>query len=197
MKTTDQILKIKATVLYILQNIKEGVDYIHLFKIMYFAQQEHLVRFGMPIFDDTFFARKHGPVPSCTYKTLRFAEGMSGWNVTEELKDFANTLRIEQKDGHQVVFVKDGICCDMDELSESNIEILDKWIANCKDTRPFELSELSHDNAWKQAIAETSKTGEPAKMYLYEIAKAGGAKGGTLQLIKERQETLEGLQWMI
>lgn len=67
MKTTDQILKIKAVVSYILQQIPEGLDYIHLFKMMYFAQQEHLVIYGIPIFDDSFVARKHGPVPTFTY----------------------------------------------------------------------------------------------------------------------------------
>ena len=40
MKTIDQILKIKAVVLYILKAFPEGVDYIHLFKVMYFAQQD-------------------------------------------------------------------------------------------------------------------------------------------------------------
>ena len=39
MKTIDHILKIKAVVLYILKAFPEGVDYIHLFKVMYFAQQ--------------------------------------------------------------------------------------------------------------------------------------------------------------
>lgn len=39
MKTIEQILKIKAVVLYILKAFPEGVDYIHLFKVMYFAQK--------------------------------------------------------------------------------------------------------------------------------------------------------------
>ena len=42
MKTIEQILKIKAVVLYILKAFPEGVDYIHLFKVMYFAQQDQL-----------------------------------------------------------------------------------------------------------------------------------------------------------
>ena len=42
MKTIDQILKIEAVVLYILKAFPEGVDYIHLFKVMYFAQQDQL-----------------------------------------------------------------------------------------------------------------------------------------------------------
>ena len=54
MKTIEQIQKIKAVVLYILKQLPQGVDYIHLFKIMYFAQQEHLVIYGLPLLDDTF-----------------------------------------------------------------------------------------------------------------------------------------------
>lgn len=46
MKTIEQILKIKAVVLYILKAFPEGVDYIHLFKVMYFAQQDQLKEYG-------------------------------------------------------------------------------------------------------------------------------------------------------
>lgn len=53
MKTIDQILKIKAVVLYILKAFPEGVDYIHLFKVMYFAQQDQLKEYGLPIMYDT------------------------------------------------------------------------------------------------------------------------------------------------
>lgn len=60
MKTKDQILKIRATVLYILQSFPCGIDYIKLFKILYFAQQMHLVNYGRTIIDDTFQARQYG-----------------------------------------------------------------------------------------------------------------------------------------
>ena len=49
MKSAEQILKIKATVLYVLSHSPQGMDYIHLFKIMYFAQQRHLVTYGSPL----------------------------------------------------------------------------------------------------------------------------------------------------
>ena len=71
MKTIDQILKIKAVVLYILKAFPEGVDYIHLFKVMYFAQQNQLKEYGLPIIYDTFVARKHGPVPAQCPQALR------------------------------------------------------------------------------------------------------------------------------
>ena len=73
MKTSDQISKIKATLLYILNHFPQGVDYIKLFKILYFAQQDHLVKYARPIVEDSFCALKHGPVPSFTYKALQYA----------------------------------------------------------------------------------------------------------------------------
>ena len=49
MKSPEQINKIEAVVLYILQHFKDGVDYIKLFKIMYFAQREYLATYGLTI----------------------------------------------------------------------------------------------------------------------------------------------------
>ncbi|MBR4324278.1 MAG: hypothetical protein IKP73_01980 [Bacteroidales bacterium] len=47
MKSKDQISKIQAVVAYILKKVPQGLDYIHLFKIMYFAQQEYLIVWGL------------------------------------------------------------------------------------------------------------------------------------------------------
>ena len=54
MKSKDDILKIRATVLYLLNKFPEGVDYIKLFKIIYFAQQRHLSTYGRVIINETF-----------------------------------------------------------------------------------------------------------------------------------------------
>lgn len=75
MKTFTQIAKIKAVILYIMQSFPQGVDYIKLFKILYFAQQDHLVKYGKVLVEDSFRALKHGPVPTYTYKALQIAEG--------------------------------------------------------------------------------------------------------------------------
>lgn len=195
MKTTDQILKIKSTVLYILEKMPEGVDYIHLFKTLYFAQQEHLVRYGMPIMDDSFMARKHGPVAALTYKVLRGVEGKV--NVTDEhLFDFMQSVKVEMIEGHQIVSICNGVTCDVDELSVSNTKVLDKWIDKCKDIESFDLSDLSHDEAWQTAKSKTELTGEDTKITLYDMAKAAGANDAMLGVIRERQINSRELQWI-
>lgn len=194
MKTTDQILKIKAVVEYILQQFSNGVDYIHLFKIMYFAQEEHLAIYGTPLMDESFVARKHGPVPSLTYKVLRVAEGKIV-DTTGELTSFVSDLTLCSIGGHQVVRVKNNVC-DLDELSNSNIRILDNWINKCKDLESFDLSELSHDAAWQKAVSQTERTGEDTKISLYDMAAAGGASKDMLKVVKERQLNRRALQWI-
>lgn len=195
MKTVDQILKIKSTVLYVLGKMPKGMDYIHLFKTLYFAQQEHLVRYGMPIMDDSFMARKHGPVAALTYKVLRGAEGKV--DVTDEcLRDFIQSVSVEIVDGHQIITVANGVTCDVDELSVSNMKVLDKWIDKCKDIESFDLSDLSHDDAWQAAKSKTDLTGEDTKITLYDMAKAAGANDAMLGVIRERQINSRELQWI-
>ena len=176
MKTIDQILKIKAVVLYILKALPEGVDYIHLFKVMYFAQQNQLKEYGLPIIYDTFVARKHGPVPTLTYKVLRGVEGKAEIS-SPELKDFADSLKVElSHDGHQLILASKQAVCDMDELSVADVKMLDKWIDKCKGVDSFDLSDKSHeDKAWKRAKRQADKTGEDTKITMYEMADAAGA----------------------
>jgi uncharacterized phage-associated protein len=194
MKTIDQILKIKAVVLYILKQLPQGVDYIHLFKIMYFAQQEHLVTYGLPLVDDTFVARKHGPVATLTYKVLHCVEGKDVIK-TSDLNDFTQCLSIRMEDNHQIVTAKPESVCDMDELSGSNQKILDKWIKKCKDVEAFDLADMSHDKAWLKAKKQAEKTGEDTKIPLVDIAQAAGATKEMLGVIRERQLNQYSLQW--
>lgn len=186
MKSVDQIQKIKAVVLYVLEKLGTGVDYIHLFKMMYFAQQNHLVVYGLPLMEDTFKARKHGPVPSVTYKVVRKVEGKPV-DMMQGLDDFCDSIEVRMEDGHQMVYRKTNVSCDMDELSVSNIRILDQWIEKLRDVTSFALSGLSHDEAWKKAKAEAERTGEDIAMTLVDIAAAGGASEAMQDIIRERQ----------
>lgn len=192
MKSVDQILKIKAVMAYILQQIPEGLDYIHLFKTMYFAQQDHLVTYGLPLMDDAFEARKHGPVPAFTYKALRGLEGKCAID-SPEMKDFAEAFALAQQQPHQVVKLSGNYTCDMDELSKSNVIILDKWISKCREMDAYDLSDLSHDSAWQAAMSMTAKTGEATRIAQYSIAEAGGAPEAMLEVIRERQLNRQAL----
>lgn len=189
MKTSDQILKIKSTILYILEKFPEGIDYIRLFKIMYFAQRQHLVVYGTPLMEDTFVARKLGPVPAFSYKVMKYKEGalLDKCVITDELKDVADSISISVLGDIQMVKKESNVMFDSDELSVSNIKMLDESIEFCKNKDSKELSQLSHDKAWQFSDKIYKETGENVPMTYYKIAEAGNATKAMLKVIKERQ----------
>jgi uncharacterized phage-associated protein len=71
--STYERQKLVEVVLYIL-NKTGGLDYYHLFKVMYFAEREHLASWGDRITADEFHALPHGPVPTLLYDAIKKKE---------------------------------------------------------------------------------------------------------------------------
>jgi len=131
MKTKDEIDKIKASVLYILAQFPEGVDIIKLFKIMYFAEKEHLINYGRSITRDSFHALKHGPVPSFTYKAIQVKQGKM--KETSDLNEIAAAIIIS---GDKIYA---GMNADLDEFSISDRKCLDNAINECKNVDSYTI----------------------------------------------------------
>ena len=184
MKTLNQIEKIKAVILYIMQSFPEGVDYIKLFKILYFAQRDHLARYGKVIVEDSFRALKHGPVPTYTYKGLQIAEGKS---LEGDFKDFLENIKVREKK----VFVTS--MPDMDYISGADRRSLDKAIEKYKDIDPYDLSELSHDSAWLEAMRRIQDDPQKNFITIIDIARAGNATKEMVDYIREKQFLREAL----
>lgn len=182
MKTQEQIDNIKAVVLYILQHFKNGVDYIKLFKIMYFAQREYLSTYGLCVVEDTFKARPRGPVPSLTYKVVKMVENGENFNEFPDLKDFADSISVDKD---QRVTAK--VAPDMDWIAEMEHKVLDETISKYKDVPSDELSEMSHDAAYKKVVKLMETDPERDTMTRIDMAKAGGASKGTIEYIREEQ----------
>lgn len=185
MKDIDQILKIRATVLYVLNAFPDGVDYIKLFKILYFAQRQHLVEYGRTIFDDTFQARQFGPVSGFIRKGLKLKELAKSLSPDFEL--FAVGIDIIINPECQII--KSSQQADRDELSLSEIKCLDRYITEFKDMKSSDVSKISHkDSAWIKAYERSKKDPQMRSMTILEIAEAGGANQNTLAYIKENLE---------
>ena len=187
MKTDNEISKIKASLLYIIKSFPKGVDYIKLFKIMYFAQQGNLVKYGKPIFNATFHALKHGPVPSFTYKCIHILDGRL--EPIEELHNFNVSFSVADS----MVFATEHP--DMDELSKSDIKSLDAAIKKYKDINSYDLSKLSHDKAWKEANKRAQNDPEQDRISLIETAKAGKAPSAMIDYIREKEQLKRSLSF--
>lgn len=179
MKTLDEILKMRACVLYVLQQLDKETDFIKLFKILYFAQREHLVKYGRGVIGDTFHALRFGPVPSFIYKALQMAQGRIDLDAGFEL--FVDGIVVSDNS-----LVSSSVKPDMDELSLSDIACLDKYITKYKDFDSYKLSNRSHyDRAWREAFLRSTDDPEKDVMTVLDIAKAGNAKPGVIAYIKE------------
>lgn len=183
MKSLDDIKKIESVVLYVLQYFKDGLDYIKLFKIIYFAQRDYLANYGKILCPDTFKARQYGPVPSLSDKVIKLVE-LESENITSypDLKDFCESIKVENK---LVYALKSP---DLDYLSKKERDCLDKSYNYCKDKdSKKELSPESHDTAYESAYERYSKDPQLGTLTNMEIAKAGGATDSMLAYIREKE----------
>lgn len=182
MKTQEQIDSIKAVVLYILQHFKDGVDYIKLFKIMYFAQRKYLSTYGLCVVEDTFKARPRGPVPSLTYKVVKMVENGDSFDECPDLKDFADSVTVDKEQKVSALLEP-----DMDYIAAMERKVLDETIETYKDVPSEKLSEMSHDAAYKKACKMMELDPERDTMTRLDIARAGGASKEMIEHIREYQ----------
>ena len=127
-------------ILYIAHHI-DRKDIHRICKILYFADQEHLSRYGRSITGDTYIAMAYGPVPSKIEDIFKAVRGDSFfYEYADELRDyfeFTNKYYLNPKKE-----------ANLDYLSETDIECLDNSISKCKELSFNQLTELSHDIAW-------------------------------------------------
>ncbi len=121
-------------ILYLARRVKIS-DFIHICKILYFADKIHLERYGRFLCGDYYVAMKNGPVPSGVYDILKFRRDMGGTDFMVQ-------------EGFNVVPLRDAA---PDYLSDSDHECLDRAIAQYGSMSGYYLIQESHDAAWKAA----------------------------------------------
>lgn len=182
--TQDDILKLKSAFLYIL-NKKRYIDHFHVFKILYFADRDHLAKYGRRIINDTFCALQDGPVPSNLYDTVKYKNGHLRNPEYYNSADFQSILNSFETGGEDAYYyLSPSEKPDLDELSKSDRECLDASYAEYIDVNYGDLSKLSHDTAWKKAWKNKSSS----PMDFLDIAVAGGANEELIEYIKETED---------
>lgn len=161
--------KIEGTVhllLYILQKLGGRSDIHKLFKILYFAEQKHLVRFGATISQDHYHAMKNGPVPSIAYDIYK--------SVKEGGVSYARYFSAIDRFSIEALEAP-----DMDFLSESEMRCIDESVRENKGLSFNALTEKSHDEAWNQ-------TAQDREISPVAIARAGGADSHMVKYIEHQ-----------
>lgn len=125
--------------LYVANRVKRR-DIHKVFKILYFADMYHLLKYGRAITGDRYIAMKYGPVPSSIYDMVKIVRGDS-WYVDDDLKAFFSVK------GQLLNPLRDA---DFDYLSESDIAELNRAIQAYKDVDFDEMTRISHGSAWQK-----------------------------------------------
>uniref|UniRef100_A0AB33JP72 Panacea domain-containing protein n=1 Tax=Prevotella sp. GTC17262 TaxID=3236797 RepID=A0AB33JP72_9BACT len=181
MKSLEQISKIEAVVLYVLQHLGCKTDYIKLSKLLYFAQRQALVTYGRTIFDDSFKARTFGPVPALTYKVLKLVESGDDFQENSDLKEFASSIKIGNK---MVTATREA---DQSYLSKIEKDILDEVIHKYGAYDSMKLSEMTHDEIYNEVMKRIEDDPQKDIFTLIDIARSGGASEAMLKYIREKQ----------
>lgn len=128
-----------------LANAKPGITAFYVSKVLFYAEKDHLNRYGRPIVADTFIAMPNGPVPSAVYDVLKgdFAYLGIAEMVPEaiETSGYAHPLQPRRKP-------------DLSKLSKSDIECLQRALDRCAHIPFGRLSEQTHrEPAWAKALS--------------------------------------------
>lgn len=161
------------SLLYSLQQLGGKTDMHKLCKILYFADQKHLSKYGRSITGDTYIAMQYGPVPSCVDDILKALRGDSFFSSNDSITELKNYLFFENR------FIIRGLKIpDLDELSVSDIECLDFAINLCRSKNFAELTAFSHGVAW-------NNTRPDREMSIKDILREAGDEEAYVEYIAD------------
>lgn len=135
-----------AALLFVVNELcRRGVkaDFIKVFKVLYFADQAHLVKYGRSITGDTYVAMNRGPVPSRLYDMIKAVRGDSFFD-----EEGANYKQFFTVNGYEL---QPQANPDMNHLSATDVRELNDSLEKYAMIDSLALSEQSHGFAWYQA----------------------------------------------
>ena len=164
----DKIKTLNA-LLYVANRVQRR-DFHKIFKIIYFADRQHLADWGRPITGDTYIAMDAGPVPSRLYDMLKMVRGDSYLPDTEGLGGY---FQVENW-----MYVRPLKDADLNKLSANEQEALSEAIQKYAGLSYDEIKEKSHDVAWRSTARDFSISWD-------SIAREAGLDGEELECVND------------
>lgn len=133
-------------VLYVTNRLQRR-DFHKIFKVLYFADRNHLSKYGRSITGDTYIAMTDGPVPSNIYDIFKSVRG-DGF-FSKRASDFTPLFKVVDWN-----FIDPKADADLTMLSESDTEELDDSLRTYGPLSWDEVREKSHDYAWRNTTRD-------------------------------------------
>lgn len=159
-------------ILYVANSLQRK-DFHKIFKVIYFADREHLSKYGRTITGDTYIAMKDGPVPSNIDDIFKAVRGDSYFAKVENIAVFSNLFCI-----HDWYLVQPKQQANLDYLSQTDVEELNDSLEKYGALSWDEVREKSHDYAWRV-------TTENRQMSIEDILRENGADEDFISFVTE------------
>ena len=145
-------------------------DFHKIFKIIYFADRQHLADWGRPITGDIYIAMEAGPVPSRLYDMLKIVRGDS---YLPDMEVLGKYFQVENW-----MYVHPLQDADLNKLSANEQEAMSEAIEKYANLSYDEIKEKSHDVAWRSTARDFSISWD-------NIAREAGLDGEELECVNE------------
>jgi uncharacterized phage-associated protein len=163
--------KIVEALLYVAHK-HPGADKYQAVKFFYFADREHIRRYGRPVTFDNYYALWYGPVGTTALDLLNGASPslFGGNEKVLPFKTEKGTVKTKSGKETETTFIREPLRdVKLDLFSKSDLEILDKIISKYKDASFDDLFNETHNhfaykNAWRKR-----RNGDRAEMYYDEM----------------------------
>jgi uncharacterized phage-associated protein len=124
----------------------EDLDRLKAAKLIYFADRLHLLRHGAPIIGDSYIHLEHGPVPSLSLDYIRdLIDPERNIVPNEKLEELKGRFTVSPNYRYETIGPKGDI--EVNNLSESEIEVLNEITREYGDMSGWDLRNLSHTHS--------------------------------------------------
>ena len=137
----NRFLDVEKTLEAIVYISHKTNNLIHIVKTLYFADKYHLENYGRLITGDSYIAMKEGPVPSGAYDIIKYVRG-DNHAFEARIVQVHPEKAIEVKNKEVVIPLRPP---NLDYLSESDLECLDKSIDVYAEMDLIQLWKIAHE----------------------------------------------------
>jgi uncharacterized phage-associated protein len=130
-------------VLYITSKLTRK-DFHKIFKILFFADREHLLKYGRTITGDNYIAMDDGPVPSNLYDIFKSVRGNGFFKDDGHFSKYFSVV--------EGCLLKENVEPNFNKLSKTDLEELDISLEKYGNMQWKEIRELSHGQAWLNTV---------------------------------------------
>lgn len=155
--------KIEESILYLLSK-RDRLTQFQIGKALYFADLEHLRRFGRPVTFDNYAAMRKGPVPSLAYDALKPSKPYKELMGSD--RPWTCSPKGSNPEANEFTAKK---LPDLQILSGSDIDALEYGLKIVLETPPEEFERMTHDNAAYKEAWEGRALGKKSKMMLLSL----------------------------